>query len=129
MQMFPLNIRARGLSITTSSNWLFNWVVTFVTPYLTDPDRANLNSKVFYLWMGFCAVSIVFVFTMIFETKNLSLEQVDELFRTVRFAWKSNSFRPTTPVSDPQVDTESVVAENERKKEKDASSLHAEHVD
>lgn len=31
---------------------------------------------------------------MIYETKGLSLEQVDELYGVVTKAWKSKSFRP-----------------------------------
>lgn len=32
---------------------------------------------------------------MIYETKGLALEQVDELYGTVTKAWKSKDFRPT----------------------------------
>ena len=32
---------------------------------------------------------------MIYETKGLALEQVDELYGVVSKAWKSKAFRPT----------------------------------
>ena len=35
----------------------------------------------------------MFSFTMIYETKGLSLEQVNELYENVSKAWKSPSYR------------------------------------
>lgn len=37
---------------------------------------------------------------MIYETKGLSLEQVDELYGVVGKAWKSKAFRPTLHFSE-----------------------------
>ena len=36
-ETFPLKARAKGLSITTSSNWLLNFIIGYVTPYMVDP--------------------------------------------------------------------------------------------
>lgn len=40
---------------------------------------------------------------MIYETKGLSLEQVDELYGVVTKAWKSKSFRPQVQFADVDV--------------------------
>jgi MFS transporter, SP family, sugar:H+ symporter len=48
------------------------------------PGNANLGSKVFFIWGGFCLICIAFVYFCIYETKGLSLEQVDELYAKVR---------------------------------------------
>ncbi|KAK5203058.1 Plasma membrane low glucose sensor [Exophiala xenobiotica] len=79
--IFPLHIRAKALSMTTSSNWLFNFILAFVTPYMADtgPGNAGLGVKVFFVWTAFCLMAVVFVWALIYETKGLSLEQVDEL--------------------------------------------------
>lgn len=47
------------------------------------------------VWGSFCFICIFFVWSMIYETKGLSLEQVDELYAKVPFAWKSSKFVPT----------------------------------
>lgn len=39
---------------------------------------------------------------MIYETKGLSLEQVDELYEKVPVAWKSKGFVPTVSFQDVQ---------------------------
>jgi SP family sugar:H+ symporter-like MFS transporter len=90
--------------MTTASNWLLNWAIAYATPYLVDegPGNANLQSKVFYVWGSFCFVCAVFVYGLIYETKGLSLEQVDELYAKVPHAWQSNKFVPSVSFQDVQ---------------------------
>jgi SP family sugar:H+ symporter-like MFS transporter len=45
---------------------------------------------------------IAFVWYMIYETKGLALEEVDELYGAVDKAWKSKAFRPTLSFRDVQ---------------------------
>ncbi|RMZ92308.1 hypothetical protein DV736_g453, partial [Chaetothyriales sp. CBS 134916] len=103
-EIFPLKARAKGLSMTTASNWLLNWAIAYCTPYLVNsgPGNANLGSKVFFIWGGFCCVCMAFVYFCIYETKGLSLEQVDELYGKVSHAWQSKNFTPTVNFTDIQ---------------------------
>ncbi|KAH9815685.1 Major facilitator superfamily sugar transporter [Teratosphaeria destructans] len=103
-EIFPLKVRSKSLSMTTASNWLLNWAIAYATPYLVDsgPGNANLGSKVFFIWGGFCFICIFFVWGLIFETKGLSLEQVDELYAKVDKAWQSTSFVPTVSFQEVQ---------------------------
>jgi len=99
-ELFPLKARAKCLSMTTASNWLLNWAIAYATPYMVDEKGANLRSKVFFVWGTFCFLCIAFVWTMIYETKGLSLEQVDELYGIVGKAWKSKHFVPQVAYAD-----------------------------
>lgn len=96
-ELFPLKARAKCLSMTTASNWLLNWAIAYATPYMVNagPGNANLQSKVFFIWGGFCLICAFFVWGLIYETKGLSLEQVDELYAKTSKAWKSKAFVPT----------------------------------
>jgi SP family sugar:H+ symporter-like MFS transporter len=96
-ELFPLKVRAKALSMTTASNWLLNWAIAYMTPYLVNAGKgnANLKSKVFFVWGSCCFICIAFVYFMIYETKGYSLEQVDELYAKVPYAWKSKGFVPT----------------------------------
>ncbi|KAI0764293.1 AmMst-1 [Trametes elegans] len=82
-EIFPLNIRAKGISMSAASNWLWNWVLAFVTPYLVNTGRGNaaLGVKVFFVWGATCAGCATFAYFCIPETKGLSLEQIDVLYR------------------------------------------------
>lgn len=55
---------------------------------------AGLGPKVFFVWGTCCAFCAVFVWFFIYETKGLTLEQVDELYANVSQAWKSRGFVP-----------------------------------
>ncbi|KAL8932701.1 MAG: hypothetical protein Q9211_006164 [Gyalolechia sp. 1 TL-2023] len=96
-ELFPLKSRAKCLSMTTASNWLLNWAIAYSTPYLVNggEGNANLQGKVFFVWGSFCLLCAFFVWGLIYETKGLSLEQVDELYGKCSKAWQSTTFRPT----------------------------------
>lgn len=91
-EMFPLKVRAKCLSMTTAANWFFNWLLSFITPYLTSALNPT-QSNVFWIWGTFCWIAAVFTFTMIYETKDMTLEQVSELYENESKAWKSPSHR------------------------------------
>jgi len=103
-ELFPLKVRAKSLSMTTASNWLLNFAIGYSTPYMVNPGKgnANLGAKVFFIWGGCCFICIFFVWGLIYETKGLSLEQVDELYAKVTQAWKSPGFVPTVSFQDVQ---------------------------
>ena len=130
-ELFPLKARAKCLSMTTASNWLLNWAIAYSTPYMVNADHANLRSKVFFVWGSFCFVCIAFVYFLIYETKGLSLEQVDELYGIVSKAWKSKTFRPQ--VNFAEVDQEGEgrkmsladIAAGQERKRSVASAEHA----
>jgi SP family sugar:H+ symporter-like MFS transporter len=88
--------------MTTASNWLLNWAIAYATPYMVNagPGNANLGAKVFFVWGGFCFICTFFVWAFIYETKGLSLEQVDELYAKVGKAWQSKGFVPTVSFQD-----------------------------
>jgi hypothetical protein len=78
-EIFPLPIRAKGVALSTASNWLWNFVLAFVTPYMVNPDKGNLQAKVFFVWGSCCTLCLIFAYFMVPETKGLSLEQVDRM--------------------------------------------------
>ncbi|OBT84146.1 hypothetical protein VE02_07481 [Pseudogymnoascus sp. 03VT05] len=96
-EIFPLKVRAKCLSMTTATNWLFNWAIAYSTPYLVKwgPGNANLQSKIFFIWFGCCLLCIAFVYFFIYETKGLTLEQIDELYDEVSVARDSVGWMPT----------------------------------
>ncbi|OJD32302.1 monosaccharide transporter [Diplodia corticola] len=78
-EVYPLPIRAKGVALATASNWLWNFVLGYVTPYMVDENEGNLGVKVFFVWGSTCTLCGIFAYFMIPETKGLSLEQVDRM--------------------------------------------------
>ncbi|KAG6046953.1 hypothetical protein E4U17_007682 [Claviceps sp. LM77 group G4] len=97
-EIYPLKSRARSLSMTTATNWLLNWAIAYSTPYLVNygDGYANLQSKIFFIWFACCFVCIAFVYFFIYETKGLTLEEVDQMYTEVSSARKSVGWRPSS---------------------------------
>lgn len=79
LEIYPLPIRAKGVALATASNWLWNCVIAVITPYMVDSDKANLRTKVFFIWGSALFFCLLFAYFIIPETKGLTLEQVDKM--------------------------------------------------
>ncbi|PVH16405.1 uncharacterized protein CXQ87_004696 [Candidozyma duobushaemuli] len=94
-ELFPLRTRAKSVALCTASNWLWNWGIAYATPYMVDKDKGNLGTNVFFIWGGCNFLCFFFAWYSIYETKGLSLEQIDELYEKVPHAWRSQGFVPS----------------------------------
>ncbi|RMY61577.1 hypothetical protein D0863_11230 [Hortaea werneckii] len=111
-EIFPLKVRAKCLEFDDCSQLALQLAASFITPRL-EGDYANLGFNVFWILGGFCWIAVVFVYFMvtdlhlpcdlkirtdasqdqqIYETKDMTLEQVNELYENVKFAPKSASY-------------------------------------
>jgi hypothetical protein len=109
------------MSLAIASNWLWNFAIGYATPYLVNESTpgmktAGLGVKVFLIWVSLsnlfeeptmsqtlltlalslqgstCAGCALFTFFFVAETKGLSLEQVDELYKNSSIV-RSNAYR------------------------------------
>ncbi|KAK9244503.1 general substrate transporter [Lipomyces tetrasporus] len=95
-ETFPLRTRAKSIAISLGCDYIWNFIIALSTPYLVDsgPGNANLGSNVFFIWGSCSLFGAIFVYIWVYETKGLTLEQIDELYNTVPFAWHSAGFVP-----------------------------------
>ncbi|KAJ5317290.1 hypothetical protein N7508_001798 [Penicillium antarcticum] len=75
-EILPLSIRAKGASLSTASNWAFNWLVGEVTPVL----QAAIKWRLYLVHAFFCACSFVLVYFLYPETSGVRLEDMNILF-------------------------------------------------
>ncbi|KAF2672043.1 hypothetical protein BT63DRAFT_186561 [Microthyrium microscopicum] len=75
-EILPLSIRAKGASLSTATNWAFNWLVGELTPILQE----WIQWRLYLLHAFFCAVSFVVVWFIYPETANVRLEDMNSLF-------------------------------------------------
>ncbi|RKF65079.1 putative metabolite transport protein YwtG [Erysiphe neolycopersici] len=76
-EAYPLYIRSEGMSLATSTTWLFNFVLTVTWPSILK-DLRHQGAFAFYaMWniIGFFAVLF-----FVPETKGKSLEELDNVF-------------------------------------------------
>jgi len=75
-EIMPLNVRAKGVSISTATNWAFNYIVGELTPILQEAIEWRL-----YCMHGFfCIISFFLVYFYYPETKGVPLEEMDAIF-------------------------------------------------
>jgi MFS family permease len=75
-EIFPLEIRAKGNSLSTLVNWSLNLVFAQVSPIAL----ADIGFKFFYFFFAFNIVA-AFCYILFFpETKGKTLEAMDQLF-------------------------------------------------
>jgi len=75
-EIYPMRIRAKATSMTTASNWLFNFIVAEIVPVL----MTQINWGVYLLFAGFGILMAAWVVLTVPETKGKSLEEIDTLF-------------------------------------------------
>jgi len=75
-EVFPLGVRAKGISIGASSNWLNNFAIGQATPDMIK----HMNYGTFIFFGIMCFLAAAFIFFMVPETKGLTLEEMDEVF-------------------------------------------------
>jgi hypothetical protein len=81
--------------MSTASNWLWNCIIAVITPYMVNKDKGNLSSKVFFIWGALCTCCVAYAYFLVYETKGLTLEQVDQMMEEVG-PRQSAGWRPTT---------------------------------
>ncbi|EGG07997.1 uncharacterized protein MELLADRAFT_85306 [Melampsora larici-populina 98AG31] len=75
-EIFPSSLRAKGVAVSTMSNWINNLIIGLITPPLIE----RTNSGAFIFFAANSALSFVFVWFFVPETANRSLEDMDQIF-------------------------------------------------
>lgn len=75
-EIMPLSVRAKGASLSTASNWAFNWLVGEVTPVLQE----SIKWRLYLVHAFFCVCSFFLVYFVYPETMGVQLEDMDSLF-------------------------------------------------
>ncbi|CAK7899046.1 hexose transporter Hxt15p [[Candida] anglica] len=75
-EVYPLSIRSKGVSLSTASNWLANYIVGQLTPIL----QASIGWVMYLFPASSCIISIIVVWYFYPETKGIELEDIDKLF-------------------------------------------------
>jgi len=76
-EVFPLDMRAKGMSISSAINWLMNFTVALVTPVMFR----TITWRTYMVFMVFCLIGLFYAVVLLPELKGLSLEEVDAIFK------------------------------------------------
>ncbi|KAF4126320.1 Sugar (and other) transporter [Geosmithia morbida] len=101
-EILPLSIRSKGASLSTATNWAFNWLVGEMTPILQE----WIKWRLYLVHAFFCVVSFVVVYFIYPETCGVRLEEMGSLFGdastmgtpSVHGAETGSLIRPSSPI-------------------------------
>ncbi|KAF4004082.1 Sugar (and other) transporter family protein [Saccharomyces cerevisiae] len=71
-ETFPLRVKSRGMAIATAANWMWGFLISFFTPFITGA----INFYYGYVFLGCLVFAYFYVFFFVPETKGLTLEEV-----------------------------------------------------
>ncbi|UOH80185.1 hypothetical protein LQV05_002834 [Cryptococcus neoformans] len=75
-EIMPLPFRAKGVSLSTATNWISNWWVGVSTPLFQE----LIGWRLYPMHAFFCALSFILVYFLYPETRGVPLEEMDKLF-------------------------------------------------
>lgn len=75
-EVYPLSVRSKGVSLSTATNWLANYVVGQLTPILKE----SIGWVMYLFPATSCILSVMTVAYFYPETKGVELEDIDRLF-------------------------------------------------
>jgi MFS transporter, SP family, sugar:H+ symporter len=73
-------LRSYTLGLGAGAGFLFGWVCAFTAPYFINPSDLNWGPKYGYIWFPSNLLTFIFIFFFIPETKDRTLEEIDEMF-------------------------------------------------
>lgn len=76
-EAFPLHIRAVGMASATSITWAFNFLISFTWPEMMAKFTAAGG---FYWYATWNFAGWIFAYFLVPETKNRTLEELDQVF-------------------------------------------------
>jgi SP family xylose:H+ symportor-like MFS transporter len=83
-EIFPSDVRARAIAISTAALWVSNFAVSQTFPMLDESSGLIAHfghGFPFFLYAGFCVVEMCFVWRSLPETKNRSLEDISNWWK------------------------------------------------
>lgn len=75
-ELYPTRYRATAMAIATASNWSFNFLISFFTPFITD----RIDFAYGYVFAAFCFIGAVVVYFFLCESQGRGLEEIDTMY-------------------------------------------------
>ena len=75
-EIYPTRVRGQALSVATMVLWLGNVILTQLFPVMME----RFSGGTFYIFSFICLLAFIFTWTMVKETRGVSLEEIEEMW-------------------------------------------------
>ncbi|OMP83416.1 High-affinity fructose transporter ght6 [Diplodia seriata] len=89
-EIYPSRYRAKCMSMATASNWAWNFLISFFTPYITGA----IDYRYGYVFAGCLFAAFFVVYFFLCESQGRSLEEIDTMYVFGVKAWQSKDWQP-----------------------------------
>lgn len=89
-EIFPTRYRAKAMGLSTASNWSWNFLLSFCTPFITG----DIDYAYGYVFAGCCFAGAVVTYFFVCESQGRTLEETDTMYILHVKPWKSSKWEP-----------------------------------
>lgn len=89
-EIYPSRYRAKAMGLSTSANWIWNFLISFFTPFIT----ADIDYRYGYVFAACCFMGSVVTYFFVCETQGRTLEETDTMYILKVKPWKSSKWQP-----------------------------------
>ena len=75
-EIYPTRVRGQALSVATMVLWLGNVILTQLFPIMIE----RFSGGTFYIFSFICLLAFIFTWTMVKETRGVSLEEIEKIW-------------------------------------------------
>ncbi|GAB7344832.1 hypothetical protein MBLNU457_3285t2 [Dothideomycetes sp. NU457] len=121
-EIYPTRYRATAMGLATASNWTWNFLISFFTPFITG----DINYKYGYVFAACNFAGVVITYFFVCESQGRSLEEIDTMYILHVKPWKSSKW--TAPEGEELVNTDKLfLSDNGRNiRKEDAAGMEGE---
>ncbi|KAL6904482.1 sugar transporter domain-containing protein [Trichoderma evansii] len=92
-EIFPSRYRAKGMALSTASNWIWNFCIGFFTPFITGA----IDFRYGYVFAGCNFMGALIIYFFVIEGQGRTLEEIDTMYLEHVKPWKSTKWVAPPP--------------------------------
>ncbi|KAF2161531.1 hypothetical protein M409DRAFT_69649 [Zasmidium cellare ATCC 36951] len=89
-ELYPTRYRTMCMGIASSSNWTWNFLISFFSPFITSA----IDFQYGYIFAACSFIAIPIVYFFLEEHQGRTLEEIDTMYITHVPPWKSSKWEP-----------------------------------
>ncbi|KAF2150564.1 general substrate transporter [Myriangium duriaei CBS 260.36] len=89
-EIYPSRYRAKAMGLATSSNWIWNFLLSFFTPFITP----KIDFRYGYVFAACCFAGAVVTYFFVCESQGRTLEEIDTMYILHVKPWESSKWTP-----------------------------------
>jgi SP family sugar:H+ symporter-like MFS transporter len=92
-ELYPARYRARAMALATASNWGWNFLLAFFTPFIVG----DIDFRYGYIFASCLFVAAAVVYFFVIEGQGRTLEEIDTMYLMHVAPWKSAEWIASPP--------------------------------